>query len=152
MLILLTKLTLTDSSLSQLRCLWKPRGALFWDRFRSCTFRQSPIVVDCRRSSPTVADRRRLSPIVAARRRSETENFAQWRKSSLMPYGLRALKVRVKSWPLNFHWTTILNSRKTVPVDGKQRDIVLVTLIELLYTGAAIMWRGLFRHGIAATI
>ena len=39
--------------------LWKPRGALFLDLFRSCTFRQSPIVVDCRRSSPTVAESRR---------------------------------------------------------------------------------------------
>ena len=38
----------------------------FLDLFRSCTFRQSPIVADCRRSSPTVAEsrpRRRLSLI-----------------------------------------------------------------------------------------
>ena len=55
---------------------------------------------------PTVADCRRSSPKVAAHRRSETEKFAQWRKSSLMPCGLRALNVHVKSWPLNFHWTT----------------------------------------------
>ena len=52
----------------------------FLNLFRSCTFRQSPIVADCRRSSPLVADCRR----------SETEKFAQRRKSSLMPCGLRA--------------------------------------------------------------
>ena len=127
-------------------CGMEAERCTFLDLFRSCTFRQSPIVADCCRKSPIVAARRRLSP-------SETEKFAQRRESSLMPCGLRALNVHVKSWPLNFHWTTILNSRETVPLDGKQCDIVLVvilcdrasmftvchpnlvTLIELLYTG-----------------
>ena len=47
-----------------------------------------PTVADRRRLSPKVAARRRLSPIVADCRRSETEIFAQRRKSSLMPCGL----------------------------------------------------------------
>ena len=42
---------------------------------------------DSRRSSPKVAD---------SRRSSQTEKFAQRRKSSLMPCGLRALNVHVK--------------------------------------------------------
>ena len=102
----------------------------FLDLFRSCTY------------IPTVVDSRRLSPI-------RDRKIRAMKKSSLMPCGL---SVQVKSWPLNFHWTTILNSRKTVPLDGKQCDIVLViilcdrasmftvchpnllTLIELLYT------------------
>ena len=62
--------------LSPSSVLWKPRGALFLDLFRSCTFRQSPIVVDCRRLSPKVAARRRLSPIRDRKIRAMKIKFA----------------------------------------------------------------------------
>ena len=43
--------------------IWKPRGALFLDLFRSCTF-------------PIVADRRRLSPIRDRKIRAMKKKFA----------------------------------------------------------------------------
>ena len=120
----------------------------FFIPLRSCTFRQSPIVTDCRRSSP-IRDRK----IRAMKKRFVN---ALWSTCAKCAY---------KSWPLNFHWTTILNSRKTVPLDGKQCDIVLViilcdrasmftvchpnlvTLIELLYTGRPSLVPRPFRGG-----
>ena len=60
---------------------------------------------DSRRSSSTVADGRRSSPTVADQRQKNSRN-----------------KEKV-------HWATILNSRKTVPLDGKQCDIVLVIIL-----------------------
>ena len=50
----------------------------FLDLFRSCTFRQSPLVVDCRRKSPIVAARRRLSPIRDRKIRATKKKFANY--------------------------------------------------------------------------
>ena len=65
----------------------------FWTssaRVHSDSRRQSPIVADCRRKSPIVAARRRLSPI-------RDRKIRAMKKSLLMPCGLRALNVHVKS-------------------------------------------------------
>ena len=107
---------------------------------------------------PTVADRRRLLPI-RDRNIRVTETFAQRRKKFANALWPTCAKCACEK--LTFELSLDNDSRKTVPLDGKQCDIVLViilldpasmftvchpnlvTLIELLYTGrrgAAIMW------------